>query len=145
MKTSIILFLVLLVLGCLGQEGLGKGKVLILAEKELTIDVAIARTPEQREKGLMSRKSLGEMEGMLFIFPDAAPRSFWMKNTLIPLDIIYISQDTRIVKIVTAEPCQEDPCPMYDSLKPAMYVLEVNAGFAEKHGVKEGDLVGLSF
>ena len=67
---------------------------------------------------------------MLFIFQQERPQSFWMKNTLIPLDMIFISADLVIVDITTMNPCKTDPCPDYTSKQPARYCLEVNAGYA---------------
>ena len=90
----------------------------------------------------MFRESLPENSGMLFIFPDSSPRSFWMKNTLIPLDMIWIDESKKIVGITeNVQPCKADPCPSYPSGKPVKYVLEVNAGFAERKGIKENDSV----
>ncbi len=144
---SPILLVVFLVFGCLSNssEGMEMGKVLLTGDSIVQVDVEIARTQEELSRGLMDRPTLGENEGMLFIFSDSAPRSFWMRNTLIPLDIIFISSETKIVKILTAVPCTSEKCPLYDSELPAQYVLEVNAGFVEKHGIREGDLVGFSF
>lgn len=133
----------MLVVGCLSStSSLEKGRVLV---SDVTLDVEIAKTPGQLSKGLMNRASLPEGSGMLFVFPDSSERTFWMKNTLIPLDIIFISSDTRIVNIERAFPCKSDPCPLYRSRGGAMYVLEVNGGFAEAHGIKEGDNVGFSY
>lgn len=78
---------------------------------------------------------------MLVLFPNEAPRSFWMKNTLLPLDIIYIGGDRRIVKISQAAPCRADPCAGYPSLHPAQYVLEINGGLSEELGIRAGDRV----
>ena len=93
----------------------------------------------------MFRKSLPQNQGMLFIFEDEQPRAFWMKNTLIPLDMIFIDANWRIVKLIkNAEPCKEDPCPTYDSERPAKYVLEVNAGQIKEKEVKVGARVQTS-
>ncbi len=80
-----------------------------------------------------------EMQGMLFVFEDATPRSFWMKNTYISLDIIYVDADKKIVSIQkSAVPLSEESLPSY---KDAMYVVEVNAGFTDKYNIKEGDQI----
>ncbi len=71
------------------------------------INVEFARTPEELQKGLMNRPSLPKNFGMLFIFPDETNRSFWMKNTLIPLDVIFVSSTGRVNEITTLNPCQE--------------------------------------
>ena len=79
---------------------------------------------------------------MLFVFRDSDYRSFWMKNTLIELDIIYIDSGKRIVDIHRkVPPCQADPCPSYPSNSPARYVLELDGGEAERLGMKAGDQV----
>ena len=102
-----------------------------------TISIEFAKDEYSREKGLMYRRSMDEMQGMLFIFEDEAPRSFWMKNTYISLDIIYIGENKKIVSIQkSAIPLSEESLP---SFKDAMYVLEVNAGFTDKYNIKEGD------
>jgi len=102
-------------------------------------EVELAQTPEEQQKGLMYREFLDKDKGMLFIYSQERLLPFWMKNTLIPLDIIYIGADKKIVNIITnAQPCQKDPCPAYASLEPAQYVLEINGGLAESLGIKEG-------
>lgn len=109
------------------------------ADKKIinTISIEFAKDEYSREKGLMYRRNMDEMQGMLFLFEDAAPRSFWMKNTYISLDIIYIGADKKIVSIQkSAIPLSEESLPSY---KDAMYVLEVNAGFTDKYNIKEGD------
>ena len=139
----LIMLLVFFALGCLSDTPpLKKGRVLVSGA---TIDVEIAKTPEELSRGLMNRATLPENGGMLFVFSDSAPRAFWMKNTLIPLDIIFISSDTKITNIEHALPCKADPCPLYRSRGNAMYVLEVNGGFSQTHGISEGDDVGLSY
>ncbi len=105
------------------------------------VSVEIAKTPKEQEVGLMNRTELPENHGMLFIFPNAQPLSFWMKNTKIPLDIIFISEQKKIITIAKAEPCTADPCKTYDAKEPARYVLEVQQGFSEKHGVTLGSEV----
>ncbi|MGC9310607.1 MAG: DUF192 domain-containing protein, partial [Candidatus Aenigmatarchaeota archaeon] len=94
---------------------------------------------ESRAKGLMFRESLGDDEGMLFVFEKEGHWSFWMKNTIIPLDIIWLCENLTIVHIQTAPPCREDNCPSYRTPVPASYVLEVNAGFSDKNGISAGD------
>jgi len=102
-----------------------------------TISIECAKDEYSREKGLMYRRTMEEMQGMLFFFEDNAPRSFWMKNTYISLDIIYIGENKKIVSIQkSALPLSEESLPSY---KDAMYVLEVNAGFTDKYKIKEGD------
>ncbi|HEY3251099.1 MAG TPA: DUF192 domain-containing protein [Ignavibacteria bacterium] len=103
------------------------------------IDVEIAETEETRHLGLMYRESMKEEEGMLFIFPFEEPQGFYMRNTIIPLDIIFVNSKKKIVKIhKRTEPFSEKTLP---SFKPSIYVVEVNAGFTDKFGIKEGDYI----
>ena len=107
-----------------------------------TFRVEIAETQEKQALGLMFRDSMPRDEGMIFIFPNEAPRSFWMKNTRIPLDIMYFDKDLKLVSIsADTPPCRVSRCPSYPSSKPAMYVLELNAGMAAELGVGPGDLL----
>jgi len=109
----------------------------------VSFTVELARTPEEKAKGLMFQSSLPEDHGMLFVFEDEAPRSFWMKNTLIPLDMVFISADMKVVEIkANIPPCEKDPCSAYNS-KPAKYVLEINAGLAEKKEISVDSIVSL--
>ncbi len=114
----------------------------IIFENNKEISVEIADSYAERENGLMFRKNLDKDKGMFFIFEDSAIRNFWMKNTYIPLDIIFIDENFAIVNIAeNAQPCINEPCQTYSSLKPAKYVLEVNAGFSEENGIREGEKI----
>lgn len=106
---------------------------------EEPVKVELATTEEAQIRGLMERMIMPRNMGMLFIFEDLKPRSFWMKNTKIPLDILYLDDQGVIVDIIQAEPCKHDPCSSYPSRAPAKYVLELNAGMAEVFGVGIGD------
>ncbi len=102
--------------------------------------VEIADTREKQGLGLMFRDKMPADQGMLFIFPNEAPRSFWMKNTRIPLDIMYFDKDLKMVSIsADTQPCRVSRCPSYPSITPAMYVLELNAGTAAELGVGPGE------
>jgi len=102
--------------------------------------VEIADTREKQALGLMFRDSMPADQGMLFIFPVEAPRSFWMKNTRISLDIMYFDEDFKLVSIsADTPPCRVSRCPSYPSAAPAKYVLELNAGMASELGVGLGD------
>ena len=102
-------------------------------------DVELAIRTDQMTRGLMWRESMPMDEGMLFIFRDEAPRAFWMYNTLIPLDMIFIAGDGRIVNIVeNAEPLTRTP---RQSTGPARAVLELNGGVTRLLGIRAGDLV----
>lgn len=107
------------------------------------INVEYAKTSQKLNEGLMNRSSLAKNSGMFFIFPDEKYRNFWMKNTLIPLDIIFISSGGQINEIATLKPCQKDAeyCPTYNSKNPAQYVIEVNAGFSQNNKIAEGDIL----
>jgi len=105
-----------------------------------TFAVEIADTSEKHALGLMFRDSLPADQGMLFVFPNEAPRSFWMLNTRIPLDIMYFDKDLKLVSIsADTPPCRVKRCPSYPSASAAMYVLELNAGMASELGVAVGD------
>jgi len=106
---------------------------------KISISVEIADDDAEREQGLMYRDSMPELDGMLFLFTEEEPLSFWMKNTIMPLDILYLGADHKIVTIArNAKPYSLETIP---SVKPAKYVVEVNAGFSQRHGIKEGDVV----
>lgn len=105
------------------------------------INVEIADDDSERAKGLMFREILNENSGMLFIFDNEENRTFWMKNTLIPLDIIFIGENFEIVDIKYALPCETEPCALYKSVRPSKYVLEVNANFSAGNGISIGDKV----
>jgi uncharacterized protein len=109
-------------------------------KKELRkIDIEIAATDSARMMGLMYRKSMEDTKGMLFIFEQPDLHSFWMKNTYISLDIIYVSDKKEIVKIYkNTEKLSTKSLP---TDKPSLYVVEVIAGFCDKYGVKEGDKI----
>ncbi len=107
--------------------------------KEKCIQVSLATSSHEQEKGLMFVRELGENDSMLFIFPVSSYYSFWMKNTLIPLDIIWIN-DTSVVDIKQAFPCQ-DFCPSYLPSTPSRYVLETPVNFTVKNNISIGDNV----
>ncbi|HUU06056.1 MAG TPA: DUF192 domain-containing protein [Patescibacteria group bacterium] len=102
----------------------------------------IADTPEKQTRGLMFRTRLRADYGMLFVFGEEDIRSFWMKNTLIPLDIIYLNSERQIVDMYcSVPPCRSDPCPGYISALPARYVLEIAGGSAKKLKLQIGDKI----
>lgn len=103
--------------------------------------VEVARNEQARRKGLMYREKLDLNEGMLFILDNEANHPFWMKNTKIPLDIIWINKDKKVVAVMGADPCNIEDCPKYDPKVDSIYVLEINAGLADKHSIKVGDEV----
>lgn len=136
MKKYVLLgLLILLLCGCQPS----RNQVTL---KGHTFVVEVANDHQSRAMGLMYRESMADDAGMLFIFPQPQPLAFWMKNTLIPLDILYFDQNRKLVSISErTPPCRNTTtrCPNYPSLKPAQYVLEINAGLSEKYGFKPGD------
>jgi uncharacterized membrane protein (UPF0127 family) len=104
-----------------------------------SVTVEVVRTEAERAKGLMHRRVLAPDAGMLFLFDETAEHMFWMKNTLIPLDMIFIGEDGRVTGIV-ARAVPGDLRPRTAG-GPSRYVLEVNGGWAEAHGVAPGDRV----
>jgi uncharacterized membrane protein (UPF0127 family) len=103
----------------------------------IVVDVEVAAASAKRELGLMFRRHLDEAAGMIFLFKQPQHLTFWMKNTLIPLDMIFADSDGRIVGIV------ENAAPLSESIDAvdgdSRYVLEVNGGFCKRHGVIAGD------
>ena len=129
------------------QKTLLKNRVVIYTGAgPVKINVEYAATPEKRIAGLMNRQALDKFSGMLFIFPDEKIREFWMKDTLIPLEIIFIGTKGNINEIITMKPCALDAstCPIYTSKDPARFAIEVNAGFAERAKIVEGDILEIS-
>ena len=105
-----------------------------------TFVVELATTDAQRQHGLMERTTLPADHGMLFVFASSSPQAFWMKNTLIPLDILYFDSERKLVSMqLDVPPCKSDPCPIYPSHAAAQYVLELSAGTTRRIGAKVGD------
>lgn len=118
------------------------GNVVSFPGKDVRVSIELARDPYAWGKGLMFRNELASDAGMLFVFPKEGRQSFWMKDTLIPLDMLFISKDNRIVTIhKNAAPCTALICPHYTATKNSLYVLEVNAGFVDQHDIREGDAI----
>jgi uncharacterized membrane protein (UPF0127 family) len=108
------------------------------ATGEHRFTVEVAATPEQQERGLMFVRSLAPDRGMIFPYDPPQQVSFWMKNTLIPLDMVFIRADGTIARIATAKPLDETPVP---GGEPIAAVLEIAAGRAAELGIREGDRV----
>lgn len=106
------------------------------------MDVQVAKTPDQRQIGLMWRKDMPQHEGMLFVFEQAATQCFWMRNTLIPLSAAFIAEDGTIVNIADMKPQSDDS---HCSVKPVRFVLEMNAGWFAKRQIKSGYQLGGPF
>jgi hypothetical protein len=106
--------------------------------KSYLVEVEVADDDAKRQRGLMFRRELAEDRGMIFVFDDEAQHAFWMKDTLIPLDMIFIDTDGRVSGIVArAQPLSLEPL----QGGPSRYVLEVPGGWAARRGVKTGDRV----
>lgn len=99
------------------------------------INAELARTPQQREVGLMGRRSMGASEGMLFVFEQPGVQCFWMKNTLLPLSIAFLADDGTVVNVADMKPQSLDS---HCSTKPVRFALEMNQGWFDKRGVKAG-------
>ncbi|MEK6921605.1 MAG: DUF192 domain-containing protein [Nanoarchaeota archaeon] len=137
-KILSILFLFLLLFSCSSPQDIVTIKT---AMGDIEVLIEIADSLDEQAVGLMYRTSLEENHGMLFVFESEEQKIFWMKNTKIPLDIIFIDASGIIVDInENFEPCAVDDCEKYYS-KPAMYALEVNAGFVEGRGIVAGNTV----
>ena len=113
---------------------------------EKCVNVEVVQKEEELHRGLQFRKSLDPGRGMLFIFQKSGPYAFWMKDTLIPLDMIWMDDTRKIVHIEhNVPPCAADPCPSYPPRHEALYVLEINAGYANELGLKIGDIAEFRF
>ena len=139
-KFKKLLFVFLIVLFLSGCSNSKFGKVCFESN---CFDVELATTSIERERGLMYRDFLDFDKGMLFVFEKEGIYGFWMKNTLIPLDIIWIDSNGVVVFIEeNVEPCV-DNCSIFKSDREAEYVLEVNSGVVEKIGLEVGDKLKL--
>ena len=135
MKVLRLLLVIFLTISC-SKGGSLQTQVLRINQWEITVE--IADTQEAQEKGLMWRESMAEDHGMLFVYERDAKKSFWMKNTTIPLSIAYIAADGTIREIYDMEPLSTR---IVDSRYSVRYALEVNQGAFERHGIKAGDKV----
>ncbi len=108
------------------------------------LTVKIAKSNDEKQKGLMGVKSLPANHGMLFVFEKSQPLAFWMKDTLIPLDIIFFDEDNKLINIHhQVQPCppQVNNCPTYSSERPAKYVVELSAGEARRLSLEPGNTI----
>jgi uncharacterized protein len=103
------------------------------------IRAQVAQTSQQRQIGLMHRRDMGPNDGMLFVFEAASEQCFWMRNTLLPLDIAFLDDEGRVVNTDHMQPQTETP---HCSAKPVRYVLEMHQGWFAKRGVRPGTLIG---
>ena len=108
----------------------------------LAIDLELAMTAQEISNGLMFRPSLSDSRGMLFLFEQPRQPSFWMKNVLIPLDLVFLDGTGTVVDVIAdVQPCATDPCPNYPPSSPCEAVLEINAGSAAAHGIEVGAIL----
>lgn len=122
-------------------EGNGNGPRVVFPDGYV-VHVEIANDDELRAQGLMYRDHLEPGAGMLFLFARDGEYPFWMKNTRIPLDMVWIDSSRRVAHVkVNVPPCHVDDCPSYPPNAVARYVLEVAGGVAQQHGLKPGDLL----
>lgn len=125
-------FLILALLAC-------EQRYEVVFNDNIKFNVQIAETPAEREKGLMYVKELPEKSGMLFVFQKEEKLSFWMRNTFIPLDLVFIDKNLKVAGFVkNARILNDEPLTIN---KDAQYVLEINGGMADKYGIKEGQTV----
>ncbi len=137
-----VMALILLTLTCVGCATGSQDWVELRGER---YEVELALDDASRMRGLMFRDQMAETHGMLFAFDRQEPQAFWMRNTRIPLDIIYFDEALRLVSVaVGAPPCTTKACPSYPSKGPARFVLELNAGHAQRLGLQRGDVLTLS-
>jgi len=132
-------FILNLVLSASGCAKLAEAPSVELKGKRYTVE--LADTPELRERGLMFRRDMPADAGMLFIHDNEEPLAYWMKNTYIPLDILYFDSKLRLISAqLGVPPCGDQPrCPTFASAGPAQYVLELNAGLATALDLKPGE------
>jgi uncharacterized protein len=138
---AVVAIIILLVLAIYFVTAKGDRRKVTITNADgssVVVDAEIANTTATRAKGLMGRSSLGETEGMLFVFDKPGVYPFWMFNTTIPLEAIHVSENGTVVDIIEMEPCGITACKLYPPKAPALYVLEVNQNFSQKHGVQVG-------
>ncbi len=118
----------------------------VVFPKGRVVIAEIADTPEKMQRGYMFREQVGEEDGMIFVYPSASFHAMWMKNTLVPLDMVWMDVDFRVVHIErSVPPCRKDPCPAYGSLRRASYVLEVQGGSIAPDQLALGDRISVAF
>jgi len=152
MKRSIaalvLLMLIPSITGCLDggddDQGTDADHMVVFSKegtKLLTLHCELASTPAERAIGLMNRTALPDDQGMIFFYDPPKEVSFWMKNTLIPLDMVFVSSDFIVVKVLQADPepgVSDNDLTRYPSGEPIRYVIEMNKGLAEENGVEPG-------
>jgi len=122
-------------------SGFGEQPSIKVCFTGVCIQAEVAQSDMDRQEGLMFRQKMGEYEGMLFVFPQESIPSFWMKNMLFPLDVIWLDKDKKIVGIAKNQPLCSKECLGIDSPMSVLYAIEVNAGFCERHNINVGQKV----
>tara|TARA_B100000315_G_scaffold30922_1_gene26178 strand:- start:295 stop:720 length:426 start_codon:yes stop_codon:yes gene_type:complete len=112
--------------------------------KGRTFSVEVANTEDQRRLGLMHRETLPDNGGMLFVYPSDRQLSVWMKNVMIPLDVLFLNTDGIVIDKATLEPCKNSPCEAFNSTSPGQYFLEINKGKIEELNINVGDKVEIN-
>jgi len=123
----------------------GAARAVVKLPSGRSIVAEIADTPEREMYGYMFRREVKETEGMVFVYPEAGQHAFWMKNTLVPLDIIWMDDAFQVLHVETAPPCKADPCPSYGTPRMSRYTLELKAGAAAREGLHVGDTLQVAF
>lgn len=158
-RVALLIGVLALLGGCLGGPAIGDvfdresprtpiepeenvtGTFVIDGAEDVTVTLEVADSREERSRGLMFRESLPTNHGMVFVYDEAAPRNFWMKNTPLPLDIIFVAPNGTVLNVGHASPqpnASEDQLERYHSDGDAMYVVELERGFANRTGVGPG-------
>lgn len=142
-KMKLLFFIFLLFIGTFRIFATGTDpKINKVCFNDNCFSVELALTPQEQIQGLMFREFLPQNSGMLFIFDKEEIWPFYMKNTLIPLDIIWVNKKKMVVFIEeNARPCREEPCPLIYPDKSAAYVIELNAGMSDEIGLEAGCIV----
>ena len=138
----VVFFLIILLLFLYTQYSVNRKQITIINSEgqKIIVDAEIADDIAKRSRGLMFRESLGENQGMLFVFGSEGKYGFWMVNTTIPLDAIHIDSKGNVVDVIAMDPCKSlTKCPVYKPEAEALYVLEVNQGFASANKIEKGN------
>jgi len=135
--TAFIVLFIIIILVSFYQPG----EISKVCIKDKCFSVELAKTSAEQAKGLSNRSFLDQNAGMLFIFNKIGIYSFWMKDTLIPLDMIWINNNQIVYIERSAQPCLENSCPIFNKNIAANYVLEINANLSNKYNISEGDIV----
>jgi len=130
---AVIIASLLMVNSAIPNDIVFEKKQVIINGEEYSVEMA--RSAKQRRHGLMFRDQLNKRHGMLFIYPQTGDHRIWMKNTLIPLTVIWLDKNSLVIGVKKLTPCSSDPCPIYGVSRPSKYVLELNN---TNHGLKPG-------